>query len=270
MNRKQTLQRLHRDIDDLANDTPATTVVTAQNPDEDGDQVAREAIRSFRDEMEKYQRSQRSDPDQIDPRETPEWRVQAILESPPENVNFFDIERVSRVDPDRAVKLWEDVKAAARRDLDFGWTAGRMLEPPGSSAWERACFLAVRDRLHRAWPPRHGGDAMLLDEMAQYEMIRLHWVRITAAISHDHMFELSMLRSNPDRVEERPAVLARVLGESSRMVERMQRLYQKSLNTLLSMRRTRPPIIAPRIGPINVAVGPQLNACLQTIVEGHS
>jgi hypothetical protein len=265
MIRKQTLQRLHRDIDDLANDTPAMTVATVQNPDEDGDQLAREAFHSFRDEIEKYRRSQPSE--ELDPHELPQWRIDKILEMPPENVMFFDIERIARIDPDRAAKVWNDVKAAARRDLDSGWTAGRMLEPPGSSAWERACFLAVRDRLHRAWPPRHGGDAMLLDEMAQYEVIRLRWIKITAAISNDHMLEISMLRSRPDYDDERTAVLTRVLGESSRMVERMQRLYQKSLNTLLSMRRTRPPIIAPRIGPINVAVGPQLNACLQTTME---
>jgi hypothetical protein len=129
------------------------------------------------------------------------------------------------------------------------------------SAWDRACFFAVRDRLRRAWQPRTDAEALLLDEIAQYELVRREWVRILSWLSR-HPKTVDGYQRNGDYVEERDR---RTIGavqataEAARMVERLQRLQQAAVRTLLGLRRTRAAVTVRNTGPVNVALGPQLN-----------
>jgi hypothetical protein len=188
--------------------------------------------------------------------------MQTILDCPPQDVTFYDIERLSRVDPARAVARWEEVKAVARNDLASGYTAARALEYLGGSAWERANFLAVREQLFQAWSPRHAGEAMLLEEMAQYETMRRQWVRILSLWSRDPRVQLSLQDPTFQHSERRNLSHAQANLEAARMVERLQRLYQSALRTLVMSRRGKSPFIVQHSGQINIAEGPQLNACV--------
>jgi len=128
----------------------------------------------------------------------------------------------------------------------------------GGSAWERACFLAVRDRLRRAWQPRNDGEAMLLDEMAQYELVRLWWIGVLAMRSRDP-FTVTHRRALGDRSEERKLSTAEATVEAGRMVERLQRLYQNAVRLLVNLRRGKATVVYQRTGQVNVGVGQQMN-----------
>jgi hypothetical protein len=259
MTLKQSLERVNHGIKTVPDQTPA-----APTPEDEARQIAREAVQAFAEELETYRRLKDREPNRDNPRDSPDWRIERILNAPPEEVTFFDIECLSREDKDRALARWEEVKATARRDLDTGFAAARALEYMGGSAWQRANFHAIRERLFQAWSPRHAGEAMLLEEMAQYEMIRRQWVGILSLWSRDPKIQLSL--RNPDymRPEKRDINAALANQEAMRMIERLQKLYQNALRTLLNSRRGKSAFIVQRSGQINVTAGPQMNACVST------
>jgi hypothetical protein len=237
--------------------TPSAATPVIPEPQLDAAQLAREAAHAFDRDLAEYRRlGELEGPP--DPRQPPPgWREQNARTKPPEDVTFGDIERLGRIDPAAATARWEEVKAAARNDLDSGWLAARALEYLGGSAWERACFSAVRDRLRRAWVPRHPGEAVLIDQMAQYEVLRQQWVRVLHVVSHEPRTIIELNAEN--RPPDRKLGSAGATLEAARMVERMQRLYQSALRTLLGLRRTAAAVTVRNSGPMNLALGPQLN-----------
>jgi hypothetical protein len=255
------VSRLGREVRELSEDPPDPAPLPPAEPDADAHQLAREAAQAFADQLARFRTAKARDKPS-DPAVAPDdWDLRLIRQQAPEDFTFFDIERLARHDPAEAAARWEEVKAAARRDLDSGWLAGRALEYQGGSAWDRACFLAVRDRLRRAWQPRTDVEALLLDEIAQYELVRREWVRILSYLSR-HPRTVIGYQTNGEYVRDRDhrtigAVQA--TAEAARMVERMQRLQQAAVRTLLNLRRTRATVTVRNTGPVNVALGPQVN-----------
>jgi hypothetical protein len=219
--------------------------------------LARELIVAFVNELKKYRKLAA---DQGATAEQPaEQRIESILELPPHMVTFDDLEEVSRVDPARAFMRWEEMRAAARDDLISGRIASYAVEEAGGTAWERAMFLAIREALYRAWSPRHAGEAMLLDEMAQYESIRLKWVSIASRWSRDPRIQHSLRNREFSGKMKREISAAEANIEAMRMVERLQKLYQNALRMLLDSRRGKSVFIAQRAKQMNFAAGPQMN-----------
>lgn len=254
------VHRLGREVRELSATPPADPPPAAE-PDADGHQLAREAAQAFADQLARFRAAKAKDKP-ADPALSPDdWDLRLIRQKAPEDFTFYDFERLARHDPAEAAARWDEVKAAARRDLDSGWLAGRALEYQGGSAWDRAGFLAVRDRLRRAWQPRTDAEALLLDEIAQYELVRREWVRILYYLSR-HPRTVVGYQMNGEYVKDqdrRTIGAVQATAEAARMVERMQRLQQAAIRTLLGMRRTRAAVTVRNTGPVNVALGPQLN-----------
>lgn len=155
----------------------------------------------------------------------PEDLVQNAADRRLDSTSFGDLERLARDDPQRALDRWEEVKAAARADLTSGWQAGRALRDENSDdAWDQACYLAVREQFETLWPPRNGVESMMLDEVVQYEMYRRTVLK-------------ALWRIRPDSLYESPGKLLQAL-------DRIQRLFQLALQTFLSVRRSRMPVVA--------------------------
>jgi hypothetical protein len=249
---------------------PRPVVVPALPPPAvEAEEVVRELARAFTADLEQYRRGRGLAAERPDPAEPPPaWLVESILAAPPETVTFADLDRLTRADPATAAQRWMDVLAAARRDVAGGWHAARAVEPQGGSAWERAVFLAVREALHRAWPPRHDGEALLLDEMAQYEVLRRAWLGVLALHSGDPA-ALPARRRRGEADEPRRLTAAEPTAEAVRMVERLQRLFQAALRLFLAQRRRRVPLVFHGSGPVNVAVGRQLNMTATGPVSGR-
>ena len=94
----------------------------------------------------------------------------------------------------------------------------------GSNAWDRATFIAIRDRLLRPWQPRHEGESMFLDEMAQYEMLRLGWLKLAAEMLPNPEMLRSFLKINPNTDKPRPFNAADATSTAMLMAERFHRL----------------------------------------------
>jgi hypothetical protein len=136
----------------------------------DAGELAAELARSFRDLVESYReyykvsrqeavaRATEHDPGQLD----------RIVNGPPNEVSWFDLEAVAQRDPEEAQRAWERIKEAAWSELRSGHRAARMLESGVGTCWERARFLALRTELAEAWQPRNALEHLLLDQMAQF------------------------------------------------------------------------------------------------------
>lgn len=255
MNRRQDVAQLIRSVMEMPVAAPVTEATSVQ----EAVQVARDAAQAFFEEMERLIQSNNGQTVLFDQsKSTPEGFAQGIMDKPAQSVTFNDIERLARAQPDRVLERWETLKATAREDVAGGWRAARAIDSYYTDAYDRACYLALREQLHQAWRPRHAGEAMLVDEMAQYEMVRLYWLRVLAGRSHQ-----------PAKFHA-PDHAIKAL-EAGRMIERMQRLYQNALRTLLSLRRGKGPTIIQRSGQVNVTVGPQLNVHEdQTVASDNS
>jgi hypothetical protein len=254
MSHRSNLRRLERGVRALG---PGDADAPAPGPD--AEQLAREVAAAFAEELARYRRLRQAEPELPNPGESPiDRELNAIRTKPPDDVTFADLERLARADPAEAASRWEAVKAAAAGDLDRGWLAARAVEYQGGSAWERACFLAVRGRLRKAWRPRNPGEAQLVDEMAQYEVVRRWWVGVLAMRSREPATIVGRRRQG-DRGEDRRQTAAEATAEAGRMVERLQRLYQNTLRLLVSLRRGKPTVVYQRSGQVNVGVGQQMN-----------
>lgn len=247
--RQHTLERIVRD---RQTETEVPLAATPQAA-----HLAREAYQAFAEELEQYRRMKLEQ--FFKPNEVREGEVESILALPPHELTFSHLEHLSRVDAARAFARWEEMRAAAREDLIHGRIAAYVLEHEGGSAWERAMFLAVREQLYLAWSPRHGGECLLLDEMAQYEVIRQRWMCVISHWSREPTMQHSLRDPDYMRFNKRQINAAEANMEAMRMVERLQKLYQNALRTLLDSRRGRSAFVVQRARQMNIATGPQMN-----------
>jgi hypothetical protein len=263
---KPNMKQMAHAIQTLPEDA---AVPACPQPDQEPRQLARELVQSFEEELQKYRRVKERDPERPDPSQPPpDWLLEGIRSKPPEDVSFFDLERLARVDPAQAEAKWQQVKDAARSELAGGQHAARAMEFMGGSAWERACFLALREQLHSAWPPRSAGEALLLDEMAQCELLRRHWIGVVSMRSREPLTLLAQERRR-ERDASRRQSAAEATLEAMKMVERLQRLYQNAMRALLNLRRGKPLLIVRQAAQVNLSAGPQMNLQMETNRDGE-
>jgi hypothetical protein len=112
--------------------------------------------------------------------------------------------------------------------------------------------------------PRHDVEAALLDEMAQYEVLRLKWIGVLSMLTWEPATVNSLGRKFKSDDGSRHISKAQTTLEALRLVEHLQRLYQNSLRALLSLRRGKTAVFVRRAGQVNLGAGPQFNAqCTQ-------
>jgi hypothetical protein len=181
----------------------------------------------------------------------PDRRAQA-LEGPPDRIDWSHLEALAERDPAEALRRWEAVKEAARSELRTGHRAARALEPGGGSCWERAGFLAIRAELAEAWRPRNALEQHLLDQLAQLQTLLERWQQILVVRTRMSVMPRPTAgkvgRYEPPRLSD-----AEALAEAAGMVERLHRLYLRTLRALQDQRRLQPPVVVRRAGQVNVA-----------------
>jgi hypothetical protein len=221
----------------------------------DAGELAAELARSFRDLVESYReyyklsrpeavaRATEHDPSQLD----------RIVNGPPDEVSWFDLEGVSQIDPEKAQRAWEAILQAARSELRTGHRAARMLESGVGTCWERARFLALRTELAEAWQPRNALEHLLLDQAAQFQTLLERWQAIL--IAHTTLAALGQKRALEGRQRYEPPRLSDAEAQdwAAGMVERLHRLYLRTLRALQDQRRLQPSVVVRRAGQVNVA-----------------
>ena len=183
---------------------------------------------------------------------------QRILNTPPDEMHWHGLDTLARLDPALALRRWEEVKQAARSELQSGHRAAQAMEFDLSSCWPRAQFLAIRDSLASGLRPRNGLEWLLIDMMTQTQTMLLLWQRNLAM-----MAVLAKRASNSDPYMPghplgRRLTEAETTEESAAMVERYHRLFLKTLEAFQKQRRLVPTVIVQRAGQVNVG-GQQIN-----------
>jgi hypothetical protein len=181
-----------------------------------------------------------------------------ILESPPDQVHWFDLEYLTRKDPELAAQRWEKMKVEASDELKSGHRAAHVMEGYSSQPWMRAQFLAVRRDLLEAWHPRNGLERQLIDMMAQAQTAILFWQeRLTVRASFEPHYEKRDIKEyggySPPRVSDVEAE-----DQAAAMVERFNKMFLRTLRSLQSIRRSAVPVIVRSAGQVNVGMQ-QLN-----------
>jgi hypothetical protein len=174
-----------------------------------------------------------------------------IWERPPDQVSWYDLNRLAERGPDAAVGAWKRVRAAARDELTSGHRTAQALEWQGRP-WGRARFLAVRDSFRASTPPQSGFEAALMDTAAEAFSDYLEWSE------HLHMQSSTEADTERNRLERDgywspPRLsMADAIDQSSRMAERVHTRFLRTVKALHEVRRLAATIYVGHAGQVNV------------------
>jgi hypothetical protein len=180
-------------------------------------------------------------------------REQDALQRPPTEVSWADLEALLERDPQRFLQRWEEIKGAAREELQTGHRASGPVEVYGSTPWDRARFLALRQELADGWQPRNGVERQLVDAMAQAQAAVEYWLdRLMSKAAREARLEQATLR------EKGTSELSRATGfqaveQAGAMVDRFNRIFLRTLRALRDLRRGPQPVFVQNAGQVNVA-----------------
>jgi hypothetical protein len=140
-------------------------------------------------------------------------RALTIMLRAPEQVTWGELEEIG---PERAARLFGEIKQAARDELRDGCRAGGALMGPDAVPYQLARFLAIRAELADGWQPRNGVERQIIDQMAQAQAWSYHWQE---QLAHHSITGLDLIEQ---------------LGA---MVDRFNRVFLRLLRALQDLRR---------------------------------
>ena len=178
---------------------------------------------------------------------------QRALHGPPWHVSWLDLEGLLQRDPQNYERRWEEIKRAARDELQTGHRASQAVEGCGSTPWDRARFLALRQELADGWQPRNGVERQLVDTMAQAQTAAEFWLKqLMARAAREAAMEETVLRDQGKW--EPPGVTGfQAVEQAGAMADRFNRIFLRTLRALRDLRRYAPPVIVQNAGQVNVA-----------------
>jgi hypothetical protein len=188
------------------------------------------------------------------------------LERPTSAVMWYHRESLFERDPQRGLERWEEIKRAARDDLSSGLRSCQAVDIPGSTPWNRAQYLALRQELMDGWQPRNGVERQLVEAMAQARTAAEFWLKLmmARAARDAAMEEATMFHK---RKWEPPGVTGfQVIDQAGAMVDRFNRMFLRSLRALRDLRRWPSPVFVQNAGQVNVGQQ-QVNVAQQAVVD---
>lgn len=179
-----------------------------------------------------------------------------IRDRPPDQVSWFDLERVVERDPAAMSELWQGLRAAARDELASGHRTARALDWDGHP-WDRARFLAIRDSFRADYAPRPGIESALVELAAEAFGDYLTW---SEQLHMQAATEVSLERNDlerhgawkPQRISS-----AEAMEHAARMADRAHARFLRTLTALGDLRRP---------GPVHVHQAGQVNLGSQQVI----
>ncbi len=174
--------------------------------------------------------------------------MERIRNRPPDQISWFDLNRVADRDPETFAELWRGLKTAARDELDSGHRAAQALDWDGRP-WDCARFLAIRDSFRADYGPLPGVETALVDLAAEAFGDYLSW---TESLHRQASTEAEIERNDlarhgkwkPQRIFS-----AEAQAESARMAERAHARFLRTIAALDELRRSEPVYV----GQVNIA-----------------
>ena len=171
-----------------------------------------------------------------------------IRDRPPDQVGWFDLDRVANRDPEAFADLWQGLKAAARDELASGHRTAQALDWDGRP-WDRARFLAIRDSFRAEYQPCPGIEAALVDLAAEAYGDYLSW---SESLHCQAGTEVEIERNDLARHGKwKPQRLfsAEAMAQSARMAELAHARFLRTIAALGEQRRSGPVYV----GQVNIA-----------------
>jgi hypothetical protein len=160
----------------------------------------------------------------------------------------LDLDQLAAVDPELAVRRWEDVKDEAHAELESGHRAAMTMESYQEKCWRRAQFLALREELAEQWQPQNGIERTLIDMMAQAWTAQMFWTE--RLISLDAIEAPEQPQGTKVQLPRMSAAAA--MDQAAGMVDRCNRIFMRALRQLRDLRRYAPAIIVRHAQQVNV------------------
>jgi hypothetical protein len=180
----------------------------------------------------------------------------SILHKSPEAVSWIDLNILGDRDPELALRRWEEIKQAAREELQCGFRAARSVEEFEAAPWQRAQFGAIYRELGEQWKASNGIERQLVETMAVAHAKWLFWLARETFLCH---IQAIGERRSPKEEWHPPRVSdAEAFEQAAMMAERYNRIYLRTLRALRDLRRYTPAVIVQNAGQVNVA-GQQVN-----------
>jgi hypothetical protein len=222
-------------------------------PADEARELAREAAAAFAGAVQTYREHFRLPAEEAVRRgaESDPAARERILHGPPDQVSWYDLDKLARADPEAAMRRWAEVKEAARGELRTGQRAARTVEGWPGTCWGRAQFLAARAELVESLRPRHAAELLLIDQMAVAQVQLWDWQQTLVAYAQ---VAVPGAKGDPRRgsAPGPPRVSdAAALEQAAAMVERFQRLFHRALSALQGLRR-QAAVVVRRAGQVNV------------------
>jgi hypothetical protein len=219
--------------------TPARA--SSVNPVELND-LARELAAAFGNMVNSYRKHFKLSAEEATKRaaQTSPEHIDRILNAPPDGVSWLDLDALARKDESLAFGRWEQIKEAARDEIRSGYRAARAVED-GGGPWERARFLAVCAELTEAWRPCNAVEQLLVDQLAQWQVLLWRWQEaLTAWTTHATYGPRRAKKGEP--YETMRMSESEALERATEKVERLHRLYLRTLKALQDQWRPRPAV----------------------------
>jgi hypothetical protein len=190
-------------------------------------------------------------------REAPADYAARVLERPADQISWSDLHFLAEKDPEEFCRVWQAIKQAALDELRCGDRAARAVEPPDSTAWQRAQFLAIRADLCDGLQPTTGLERQLIDTMAQSLSLYFHWLNV-------HMLRASRERVSDKELREEvqwqpPRIKdAEAVDQAALLADRHNKTFLRTLRAFRDLRRFSPSIVINNANQVNVG-GQQVN-----------
>jgi len=183
-----------------------------------------------------------------------------IRDRPPDQVSWFDLERMVERDPEAMTDFWRGLRAEARDELASGHRTARALDWDGHP-WDRARFLAIRDNFRAEYEPRPGIESALVDLAAEAFGDYLAW---SEQLHMQAATEVNLERHDLQRHgawKPQRIASAEAMEHSARMADRAHARFLRTLKALGDLRRT---------GPVHIREARQVNLGTQQVIVART
>jgi len=181
------------------------------------------------------------------------WLREQALTAPPDQVSWWQLERLEDQDPEAVRAAWERQKALAREELQSGMRGADAVEEYDWGPWGRARFAALWQTMIDEWHPRGGIERALVETLAQAHSAYLFWLqRLTRRVTVQVAYEEGDMRREGKWTPPQQSQ-AEAWEQAAAMVDRFNRIFLRTLRALRDLRRYAPSVTIQNAGQVNIA-----------------
>ena len=159
---------------------------------------------------------------------------------PSYEIRWMALNSLLEVDPERAIAIWQRIRADAANYVDGGCAVAEALSY--ETPWQRAQFYCIREALYNEWQPS-AVERLLLDQIAHAHLAYLYWA--------GKVQEYGAARPSKSSTPSYQST-ADALDQAMQMADRYNRLAVRTLRALRDLRRSGVVVVAHPGSQVNI------------------